>query len=824
MRNLKKTLCLFLALVFVLGLCTVGAADIVFTDEQSIQYKEAVQTMAGLGILKGYEDGSFKPAQSLTRAEAAKIIAYVAGGEGVDNGATEQIFDDVPNSHWANKYISYCYRKNIINGVGANKFDPNGQVTRIAVMKMLLAACGYGAQGEFTGAEWETEVFRIANETKILQGFKASEWSGAATREEMAHLSYNTLMTVVQVAYSKNTEAYEPKYVNGIYNVTLAEQPWGIRTDEGVIVANKATGANKGTVLERIEDGTSVLQKYYITEVDDDPNMLGHQVRITYRLETSGGSQVANAFFLEDLCTEVKAAEAVTISNAKSVFSFNNGKLVSYNVPDRTVRDKAPGTFVLNGDGLVVSYKTEGYFVSTLSTNLLTMQTTVLDPTTNTYVPVQAPAGAANGSLVTVYHMGDVYTAKLCPSMSGVYIEQRGHDLEGNATYNNGSIYPSKAENLINVSLPLNITRMGGTQYQLELGSRYTLYFDDQGGCIGFSDKASSTTISGVEDYGLLLCTYVREKSGVFGEDQYFAQVILGTGEIKDALPISQATYASGLTANTVYKLTNYQTNYGVQYILSLPANGEVTAAYYGTDPYTDYSGAKYIWYNGKIGADRAVATNVAPKTGAPVIYVFTTDSSYYYGNVRRVKAVWFTEAGTTPTPTVTDEVVYIANMVPYESLVNGKKVYYYEAYQNGTAMTDLYLSTAPSAVGFYSCKKGTDGIYSLTGYLSEGNGTATGVRTVTLNVDNDKALMRDKDTLYLMSTNGWAALSLNNVAVKKVGNAAAITTISITTIDELFNYVNAGLKMTITLVENVDSKGVHSVGSNAIYVTVIAG
>ena len=823
MRNLKKTLCLFLALVFVLGLCTVGAADIVFTDEQSIQYKEAVQTMAGLGILKGYEDGSFKPAQSLTRAEAAKIIAYVAGGEGVDNGATEQIFDDVPTSHWANKYISYCYRKNIINGVGANKFDPNGQVTRNAVMKMLLAACGYGSQGEFTGPEWDSEVFRVANETKILQGLKAADWSGAATREEMAHLSYNTLMTVVQVAYSKNTEAYEPKYVNGIYNVTLAEQPWGIHTDEGVIVANKATGANKGTLLERIEDGTDVLQKYYLTETDDDPGMLGHQVRITYRLETSGGSQVAKAFFLEDLCTEVKGAAAVTISNAKSVFSFNNGKLVSYNVPAKEIRDKAPGTFVLNGDGLVVSYKTEGYFVATLSTNLLTMQTTVLDPTTNTYVPVQAPAGAANGSLVTVYHMGDVYTAKLCPSMSGVYIEQRGHDLEGNATYNNGSIYPSKAENLINVSLPLNITRMGGTQYQLELGSRYTLYFDDQGGCIGFSDKASSTTISGVEDYGLLLCTYMREKSGTFGEDQYFAQVILGTGKIEDALPINQTTYASGLTANTVYKLSPYSTSYGVQYVLSLPANGEVAAAAYGTDPYTDYSGARYIWYNAKAGADRAVATNVTPKVGAVVQYVFTTDSSYY-GTVRRVKAVWFTDAGTTPTPTVTDEVVYIASLVPSESWVSGKTVYYYEGYQNGTKMNNLYLASTPSSIGFYSCRKSSDGIYSLTGYLPEGNGSATGVRTVTLNVDTDKALMRDKDTLYLNSTAGWQSLSLNNVTVTMVGYAAAIPTISITTVDELFYYASAGLKMTITLVENVDSKGVHTVGSNAIYVTVISG
>ena len=821
MRNLKKTLCLFLALVFVLGLCTVGAADIVFTDEQSIQYKEAVQTMAGLGILKGYEDGSFKPAQSLTRAEAAKIIAYVAGGENVDNGATEQIFDDVPTSHWANKYIAYCYRKNIINGVGANKFDPNGKVTRNAVMKMLLAACGYGSQGEFTGAEWDSEVFKVANETKILQGFKAADWSGAATREEMAHLSYNTLMTVVQVAYSQNTGSYEPKYVNGIYNVTLAEQPWGIHTDEGVIVANKATGANKGTVLERIEDGTYNLQKYYVTEMDEDPTMLGHQVRITYRLETSGSSQVATAFFMEDQCTEVKAAEAVTISSAKSVFSFNNGKLVSYNVPAREVRDKAPGVFVLNADGLVVSYKTEGYFVSTLSMNLLTMQTTVFDPTTNTYVPVQAPAGAVNGSLVTVYHMGDVYTAKLCPSLSGVYIEQRGHDLEGNATYNSGSIYPSKAENLINVSLPLNITRMGGTQYQLELGSKYTLYFDDQGGCIGFSDRVDSGIVAGAEDYGLLLYTYTRETEDTFGivSKKCYAQVIRGDGKIIDDMVIPQEYL--NLTTNTVYKLTYY----GNQWYLTLPSNGEVTTAYYSAnDPYTDYSSAKFIWYNGKVGGERAISTNVAPKVGTPVIYVFGMDSSLYYGSVRKVKAVWFTEAGTSPTPTVSDDIVYIANLLPTENLVNGKRVYYYEGYRNGAPVTDLYLTSAPSTIGFYTCKRGSDGIYSLTGYLSEGNGTATGVRTVTLNVDNEKALMRDKDTLYLMSTNGWAALSLNNVAVKMVGNAAAITTISITNADELFNYVRAGLKMTITLVESVDNKGIHSVGSNAIYVTVIAG
>ena len=198
MRNLKKTLCLILALVFVLGLCTVGAADIEFTDEKNIQYKEAVQAMAGLGILKGDDndrDGKmeFRPKDSLTRAEAAKIIAYVARGPEIENWINTQVFDDVPASHWAAKYIAYCSNQGIINGVGNNKFDPNGKVTVVAMMKMLLAACGYGFKDEFTGANWDTNVGQVAFETKLLQGLNAVDWYAPATREETAQLAYTAV-------------------------------------------------------------------------------------------------------------------------------------------------------------------------------------------------------------------------------------------------------------------------------------------------------------------------------------------------------------------------------------------------------------------------------------------------------------------------------------------------------------------------------------------------------------------------------------------------------------------------------------------------------
>ena len=158
MRNLKKTLCLVLALVFVLGLCTVGAVDekVVFSDAEQIQYVNQVKAMTGLGILVGYPDGSFKPAQNVTRAEAAKIISYVmVGTDEVEKWPAKQVFDDVPADHWAAKYITFCEYNNVINGYGNGKFGPNDPVTKAQLAKMLLAACGYGQKDEFIGDGWD---------------------------------------------------------------------------------------------------------------------------------------------------------------------------------------------------------------------------------------------------------------------------------------------------------------------------------------------------------------------------------------------------------------------------------------------------------------------------------------------------------------------------------------------------------------------------------------------------------------------------------------------------------------------------------------------
>ncbi len=77
MRTLKKTLALVLVLAMMFSLCITASAD--FTDAEEITNELAVNTLVALGVIEGMPDGSFDPDGTLTRAQAAKIIAYLDG-------------------------------------------------------------------------------------------------------------------------------------------------------------------------------------------------------------------------------------------------------------------------------------------------------------------------------------------------------------------------------------------------------------------------------------------------------------------------------------------------------------------------------------------------------------------------------------------------------------------------------------------------------------------------------------------------------------------------------------------------------------------------
>jgi len=194
MKTLKKTLALVLALVMAFGVFGAVPAG-AFTDDKDIENKDAVDLLANLGILNGFEDGSFKPDDILTRAQGAKIIAALFLTPAVANALPKvnTKFTDVTADHWASPFIDWAVANGIIDGYGDGKFGPEDQLTGLQFLKMLLAGLGYGAKGEFLGDRWGAEVARLAQTIGLSKNAVGTLTNSPLSRELAALLASNAI-------------------------------------------------------------------------------------------------------------------------------------------------------------------------------------------------------------------------------------------------------------------------------------------------------------------------------------------------------------------------------------------------------------------------------------------------------------------------------------------------------------------------------------------------------------------------------------------------------------------------------------------------------
>ncbi len=201
MRNLKKILALVMALVMSMSLVTIAnAAD--FTDNDDISYEEAADVMNAIGVIEGYEDGSFDPNGTLVREEAATLVTRMLLGSNASNlGIESSSFDDVAMTRWSAPAIEYCVSLGIIDGAGDGNFYPRGQLTAVAFAKVLLTALGYDADTEgLVGTTWSVNTAALAMEVGLDDGIEDLTWNAAITREQAAQMALNTIKAPL-VAY-----------------------------------------------------------------------------------------------------------------------------------------------------------------------------------------------------------------------------------------------------------------------------------------------------------------------------------------------------------------------------------------------------------------------------------------------------------------------------------------------------------------------------------------------------------------------------------------------------------------------------------------------
>ena len=218
---MKKFLSLVLALVMTMSLVTVSAGAKEFKDDADVTYDEAVAVISEVGVVDGYEDGSFKPSNTLTRGAAAKIICNLILGPttAAELRADTAPYKDVPVSNVFSGYIAYCAKEGIISGYADGSFRPAGTLTGYAFMKMLLGALGYDSTYEgYTGGNWSINVAKQAIGIGLNKGM-VEEFNGVdfVTREEAALYAFNTLKATM-VDYDQKITTN----VNGV-DVTISQ-------------------------------------------------------------------------------------------------------------------------------------------------------------------------------------------------------------------------------------------------------------------------------------------------------------------------------------------------------------------------------------------------------------------------------------------------------------------------------------------------------------------------------------------------------------------------------------------------------------------------
>ena len=114
-----------------------------------------INALAHAGILKGFEDGRFHPMQAVTRAELVSVLYRLDGEPETESDP----FSDVTDSYWAKDAINYARAKGWVSGYGDNTFRPLNQITRAEAVKVINRYLNRIPDAEAISRETEIRFF-----------------------------------------------------------------------------------------------------------------------------------------------------------------------------------------------------------------------------------------------------------------------------------------------------------------------------------------------------------------------------------------------------------------------------------------------------------------------------------------------------------------------------------------------------------------------------------------------------------------------------------------------------------------------------------------
>lgn len=148
----KKGIALLMAACYLVLLLTTGLVSVAAEDASGVLSDSMILDLKAFDILQGMEDGELHLDQEITRAEMAKVVATEMQLTDVhfpENYGT--IYKDVDSTHWAFTYITMLSSVGLLNGDPDGNFYPDNTVTYAEATKILVCMLGFKSEAEANG-------------------------------------------------------------------------------------------------------------------------------------------------------------------------------------------------------------------------------------------------------------------------------------------------------------------------------------------------------------------------------------------------------------------------------------------------------------------------------------------------------------------------------------------------------------------------------------------------------------------------------------------------------------------------------------------------
>lgn len=229
------------------------------------EYYDAVSYLQTEGIVSGYADGTFKPYQTINRAEFTKIIVggLKVGTTGYtlpttdikDTSTTGLSFSDVKNGTWYNPYLRTAVAIGVIGGYPDGTFKPAQEINFAEASKIIVVSTG----GDFAGAgyapeDWFHKYVNILEQDHAIPNTILS-FDQKITRGEMAEMLYRmkkNILTKPSLGYADLAAA------KGYLNGSLSYPAGGLPMDLKVCAENSSDSSKTFCSYNRITDAVYV--------------------------------------------------------------------------------------------------------------------------------------------------------------------------------------------------------------------------------------------------------------------------------------------------------------------------------------------------------------------------------------------------------------------------------------------------------------------------------------------------------------------------------------------------------------------------------------